>query len=119
MTVVSPDVQVARIIDTKWKALDPAKRNAGVSQEDAYQMAACASGFRCNHLALLYPRGGKLPIGKVNAFTLRIPGEPRVAVYSLDLPASVRGDPLPEGLTPPVIKRKSILPADRLRAGPE
>ncbi len=98
MAVVSPDGQVECILDAKWKALDLTQAKAGVSQDDAYQMAAYASSYGCKRLALLYPSGDGLPAGRVDSFTLRVSGEPRVDIYALDIAALVGGQPLQAGL---------------------
>ncbi len=99
MAVVSPDGQVERILDAKWKALDLTQAKAGVSQDDAYQMAAYASSYGCRRLALLYPSGDGLPAGRVDSFTLRVSGEPQVDIYALDIAALVGGQPLQADLT--------------------
>jgi 5-methylcytosine-specific restriction enzyme subunit McrC len=62
-----PDIIIWRknerlaIVDTKWKAVDPAsgRPKAGVSQGDVYQMMAYGSLYRCSKLWLLYPDDGQ------------------------------------------------------------
>ena len=92
MAVIAPDGQVERILDAKWKALDLTQTKSGVSQEDAYQMAAYASSYGCSRLALLYPGGNGLPAGRLDSFILRVPDEPRLDVYTVDIAALVGGN---------------------------
>lgn len=94
---------VVRVYDAKWKWLDAAAPNRGVSREDIYQMASYAGGYSCGRLALLYPRGEGAAQGLVEAFDLRAPGNPRVEVYALDLLALARGASLPAALGPPAL----------------
>ncbi len=99
MAVVAPDGRVEQILDAKWKALDLTQAKAGVSQDDAYQMAAYASSYNCRRLALLYPSGDGLPAGRVDSFTLRVFGIPQVDICALDIAALVGGQPLQAGST--------------------
>ena len=57
-----PDVRLvdalgrtALIIDTKWKSLNMAKRQLGISREDIHQILIYASRFECSNVVLLYP----------------------------------------------------------------
>ncbi|MEN1927382.1 McrC family protein [Luteimonas qiangzhengi] len=43
------------IIDTKWKVLDMAKRQLGISRDDIYQILVYGARFDCRALALIYP----------------------------------------------------------------
>lgn len=56
-----PDLVVRRggdvfVLDTKWKRLNPAKPNGGISQGDMYQMCAYQRRYSAKHVALLYPK---------------------------------------------------------------
>ena len=59
---LKPDVtlmergQVRFILDAKWKRLDPAAPNHGVSQDDAYQLFAYGKRYGCRRVVLVYPR---------------------------------------------------------------
>ncbi|HVJ62327.1 MAG TPA: hypothetical protein VM555_06390 [Tahibacter sp.] len=46
---------IERIVDAKWKRLDPAAANWGVDRGDVHQMLAYAVRYRCRHLELAYP----------------------------------------------------------------
>lgn len=72
------------IIDTKNKALPPISPHRAVSQQDAYQMLAYATRFRCPNILLLYPRTfGAAPLVPA---CLRIEGTSiRLFVATLDL----------------------------------
>jgi 5-methylcytosine-specific restriction enzyme subunit McrC len=96
--VVSTTGAVERLLDAKWKRLDPGAASRGVAREDAYQLAAYAGAYRCTNVALVYPRLPGLPAGLVEAFELRLPGRPRIEVFALDLGSAVAGGALPEGL---------------------
>ncbi len=96
--VLAPDGRVLRILDAKWKQLEPGRVGVGVSQSDAYQMAAYAGGYGCGNLTLLYPAGDGVPAGWVEGFVLQLPGQPQADVHALDLGALARGAPLPSGL---------------------
>lgn len=54
---LNPDLLVDGniVIDTKWKALNPAKRYFGVEPSDVYQMLAYANAYKADRLVLLYP----------------------------------------------------------------
>lgn len=63
---------ILKVIDAKWKRLDPHAINWGVDQADIYQMLAYGVRYRCNRLELVYPvsnyaaqDGKDLPIFKV------------------------------------------------------
>ncbi|POS08902.1 restriction endonuclease [Burkholderia gladioli] len=45
-----------RIIDAKWKLLDPDSDDWGVDEADVYQMLAYSKRYRCAHLELVYPQ---------------------------------------------------------------
>lgn len=44
------------VLDTKWKLLNAAKRNAGIAQADMYQMYAYAKKYAARKVVLLYPK---------------------------------------------------------------
>ena len=99
-TVVSAAGAVEFVLDAKWKHLETGTATLGVAREDAYQLAAYAGAYRCRLVALVYPRAEGLPTGLVGRFELRLPGDPRIDVYTVDLVATTRGAPLPAGLCP-------------------
>ena len=45
-----------RIIDAKWKQLNPDLNDWGVDEADIYQMLAYSKRYRCGRLELVYPR---------------------------------------------------------------
>lgn len=47
--------RITRIIDAKWKRLNPLAPNWGVDQDDIYQMLAYAIRYKCNYMELVYP----------------------------------------------------------------
>jgi 5-methylcytosine-specific restriction enzyme subunit McrC len=96
--VVSAAGAVERLLDAKWKRLNPSAAGCGVAREDAYQLAAYAGAYRCPTVALVYPRPPGLAAGLVDTFELRLPSSPRIEVYALDLLAAAARQPLPEGL---------------------
>ena len=58
-----------RVIDAKWKTIDPGAKDWGVSEGDVYQMLAYATRFECPQGVLAYPvfkgRSLNLPIPPV------------------------------------------------------
>lgn len=58
---LKPDIMLSRnanpmfIADAKWKLLDPARRQSGISRADIYQMLAYAERYACEDIALIYP----------------------------------------------------------------
>jgi 5-methylcytosine-specific restriction enzyme subunit McrC len=96
--VVSATRDVKRLLDAKWKRLEPDAAGRGVAREDAYQLAAYAGAYGCPRVALVYPRPKHLPAGLVERFDLRLPGAPRIEVYGIDLVELANGGRLPLGL---------------------
>jgi 5-methylcytosine-specific restriction enzyme subunit McrC len=102
--LLRPDISVhdgekfLSVIDAKWKRLDPAESNSGVSSADAYQMTAYANRYGCNHLALVYPASLSCPPGLIKSFVLRIPNSTRLDVVAVDLQDLTFGEGIPEGL---------------------
>jgi len=47
--------EVIRIVDAKWKRVDPGQPNWNVSESDLYQLLAYAVRYECSHLELVYP----------------------------------------------------------------
>ena len=43
------------VLDTKWKALEPARLDLGVAPDDIYQMLAYCRAYRADRAILLYP----------------------------------------------------------------
>ncbi len=55
--IESPDGAV--ILDTKWKRIDPSRRDRNVMHSDVYQMLAYADAYSGKRLVLLYPWHGQ------------------------------------------------------------
>jgi len=53
--------EVIRILDAKWKRVDPRKTNWGVGEADVYQLLAYAVRYQCSHLELVYPAPDDMP----------------------------------------------------------
>lgn len=63
--------RIARVLDSKWKRLDPDAAHWGVDQADVYQMLAYAVRYRCQQLELVYPVPGKsAPSGEPPTFQI-------------------------------------------------
>lgn len=45
-----------RVVDAKWKSLNPASNDWGVDRADVYQLLAYSKRYRCLRLELVYPR---------------------------------------------------------------
>lgn len=97
ITVQSGDECVA-IFDAKWKRLDPAEPNSGVSSGDAYQMNAYASRYRCKRLALVYPASGDCPIGSIAEFVLMTLDRPVLEIVAVDVRELAFGSGIPAGI---------------------
>ena len=54
--VLKEQGKVQFVLDAKWKPLDPAQQNHGVSQGDAYQLFAYGKMYGCGLVILVYPR---------------------------------------------------------------
>ncbi|PIQ51955.1 MAG: restriction endonuclease [Comamonadaceae bacterium CG12_big_fil_rev_8_21_14_0_65_59_15] len=69
-------LSISRVLDAKWKRLDPQGSNWGVDQSDVYQLLAYAIRYRCRKLELIYPM--LLPTADGNTgnpnFTILVPG---------------------------------------------
>jgi 5-methylcytosine-specific restriction enzyme subunit McrC len=50
---------IDRVVDAKWKRLDPHANNWGVDQSDVYQLLAYALRYRCQRMELVYPSLGR------------------------------------------------------------
>ena len=53
--------EINRVLDAKWKRLDPQEAQWGVDQADIYQLLAYAVRYRCTELALVYPQPSTEP----------------------------------------------------------
>ena len=53
---------IHRVMDAKWKRLDPHEAQWGVDQADIYQLLAYAVRYRCTELALVYPQPSTEPV---------------------------------------------------------
>ncbi len=60
MVLLDSQDRVVGILDTKWKLLDKEANNYGISQSDIYQIIAYGIGYKCNRLALIYPKQDKI-----------------------------------------------------------
>lgn len=97
ITVQSGDEFVA-IFDAKWKRLDLAEPNSGVSSADAYQMNAYASRYRCKRLALVYPASRDCPPGRITEFVLMTEERPVLDVVAIDVRELAFGSGIPAGI---------------------
>ncbi|MDF0732729.1 hypothetical protein P0Y43_18745 [Pseudomonas entomophila] len=50
-----PEQRIVRIVDAKWKRLNPASTSWGVEVADVYQMLAYATRYQCRRVELVYP----------------------------------------------------------------
>ena len=97
ITVQSGDECVA-IFDAKWKRLDLAEPNSGVSSGDAYQMNAYASRYRCKRLALVYPASRDCPPGRITEFVLMTEERPVLDLVAIDVRELAFGSGIPSGI---------------------
>lgn len=73
---LKPDLALHRadtfplLLDTKYKRLNPADRNLGISSDDFYQMHAYARRYDCPRIVLLYPQTADMPAPLRAHFTL-------------------------------------------------
>ena len=64
---------IDRVVDAKWKRLDPQAADFGVAEADVYQLLAYALRYGCTSLELAYPRPSgnenfvHLPVFKIQA----------------------------------------------------
>lgn len=66
--------EVVRILDAKWKRVDPRSANWGVNEADVYQLLAYAVRFQCARLELAYPQPDDVPAGAIPpTFTIESP----------------------------------------------
>lgn len=83
--------EIVRILDAKWKRIDPEKPNWGVSESDIYQLLAYAVRYQCSYLEMVYPApdsllsGTALPVFRIEAPLLANPIEIRVRTLRLDM----------------------------------
>jgi len=65
---------IKRIVDAKWKFVDPGKHDWGVAESDIYQMLAYAMRYGCDSVDLVYPRPcGMSPSAKPPVFRIVVP----------------------------------------------
>lgn len=57
----APTERFARIVDMKYKRLQPYARDYGVSRDDLFQMHAYAQRYTCDRVVMLYPQTADLP----------------------------------------------------------
>jgi 5-methylcytosine-specific restriction enzyme subunit McrC len=81
--------KVLRLVDAKWKRLDPRTSQFGVDRADIHQMLAYALRYGCDDVELVYPMPfnseafGSAPVFKVNASGLSKPINIRVKLVPL------------------------------------
>lgn len=97
IVIQSGDETVA-ILDAKWKRLDPAEPNSGVSSGDAYQMNAYASRYHCKRLTLVYPASRECPPGKISDFVLMTEEQPMLQVVAVDVRELAFASGIPAGI---------------------
>jgi 5-methylcytosine-specific restriction enzyme subunit McrC len=72
------------LLDTKYKQLDIASRRLGVAPDDLYQMFACAHGYKCPQVVMLYPQTADT--GQALHATFLVEGcESAIRVATIDL----------------------------------
>lgn len=83
--------EIVRIVDAKWKRVDPAKARWGVREEDVYQLLAYAVAYGCEDLQLVYPAPDGLPddatppVFTIDSKTLAAPITVRVRTVRLNV----------------------------------
>lgn len=50
------DESIHRVVDAKWKRLDPGDAQWGVDQADVYQLLAYSVSYQCSRLELIFPQ---------------------------------------------------------------
>ncbi len=66
---------IDRVVDAKWKRLNPQAADFGVDEADVYQLLAYAMGYGCASLELAYPMpAGSESVGQPPAFKLQAAG---------------------------------------------
>jgi 5-methylcytosine-specific restriction enzyme subunit McrC len=90
--------EIIAIFDAKWKRLDPALPNLGVSPADAYQLTAYASRYGCRQVVLVFPASSACSPGLVGSFTLHILNRPRLDVVAVNLRELAQGTSIPDEL---------------------
>jgi 5-methylcytosine-specific restriction enzyme subunit McrC len=74
---LSPSEVPCLIADTKYKRLDPYKKDGGVEEADVYQMLAYAHHWDCSQLLLIYPSAHKM----AKRFQIQILGANGIKVW--------------------------------------
>ena len=64
---------IERIVDAKWKRLDPNARQWGIDEADIYQLVAYAVHYGCCELELIYPMPKQSDGKEVQLPTFEIP----------------------------------------------
>lgn len=87
--------KVLAIADAKWKllAVDPDGGRHSIAQADAYQLHAYASAYRCDRVALWYPRPAAAEDGEYQAPVFTLAGAALAASSSQLLIQSLRISP--------------------------
>lgn len=67
---------IVRVVDAKWKRLDPQATHWGVDQSDLYQLLAYSLRYQCKKLELVYPMPGPAftESGGTPTFTIPVSG---------------------------------------------
>ena len=69
------DSYVERIVDAKWKRVQPETDDWGIAPSDIYQVLAYAIRYQCRHVELAYPRPNTLAADAcAPIFKIEIPG---------------------------------------------
>ena len=63
---------IARVLDAKWKRLDPHATQWGVDQSDIYQLVAYALHYKCRKLELVYPDIGTSGVAGKSGLAFKI-----------------------------------------------
>lgn len=71
---------IDRIVDAKWKRIDPLARDYGVAEDDVYQLLAYSVRYGCSSLELAYPMPGSLAT------------QPAAPVFDIDCAGGLNGD---------------------------
>lgn len=79
---------IHRVVDAKWKRLDPADLQWGVDQADVYQLLAYSVSYQCSTLELIFPQPEGLAATKptMPVFEIPAPGLGSVKVHVRTVP---------------------------------
>lgn len=87
MTLSDEDDQIVRILDAKWKVIDPSQKKLGISESDLYQVASYALRYGCDQVSLVFPAVA----GASDPIRFTIPGTSiELTLLFVDLVASAK-----------------------------